>query len=30
MDQIHRCMSEEFEKRRQIAAMLEGRLARRA
>jgi hypothetical protein len=30
MDEIHRRMSEEFEKRRQLAAILEGRLARRA
>ena len=30
MDEIHRRMSEEFEKRRQLAAILEVRLARRA
>ena len=30
MDEIHRRMSEEFEKSRQLAAILEGRLARRA
>ena len=30
MDEIHRRMSEEFEKRRRLAAILEGRLARRA
>ena len=30
MDEIHRRMSEEFEKRQQLAAILEGRLARRA
>ena len=30
MDEIHRRISEEFEKRRQLAAILEGRLARRA